>query len=65
MRVGDIIHIPCIIDGTSYGTMPATVQYIHPQKRYCVVQFQFKYGAFRQTEFLGNRAMPHAEQPRK
>lgn len=65
MRVGDIIHIPCIIDGTSYGRMPATVQYIHPRGRFCVVQFTFEFGSFRETVYLGNRAKPQADAPRE
>lgn len=65
MRVGDTLHLPCIIEGTNHGVRPAQVRYIHPQERLCVVQFEFSFGAFRETVYLGNRATPHAEPPRK
>ena len=65
MRVGDTLHLPCIIEGTNHGVRPAQVRYIHPQERFCVVQFEFDFGAFCETVYLGNRAMPHAEPPRE
>lgn len=49
MRVGDTLHLPCIIEGTNHGVRPAQVRYIHPQERFCVVQFEFSFGAFRET----------------
>lgn len=65
MRVGDTLHLPCIIEGTSHGVRLAQVRYIHPQERFCVVQFKFDFGTFRETVYLGNRATPRAEAPRK
>ena len=65
MRVGDTLHLPCIIEGTDHGVRPARVRYIHPQERFCVVQFEFSFGAFGEPVSLGTRAMPHAAPPRK
>ena len=65
MRVGDTVHLPCVIEETDHGIRPAQVRYIHPQERFCVVQFEFSFGAFRETVYLGNRATPHAEAPRE
>ena len=65
MRVGDTLHLPCIIEGTNHGVRPAQVRYIHPQERFCVVSFEFDFGVFRETFFLGDRTCPHAEEPRK
>ena len=62
MRVGDTLHLPCVIEGTDHGIRPARVQYIHPQERFCVVSFEFDFGAFRETVYLGNRARPRARE---
>ena len=62
MRVGDTVHLPCVIEGTDHGIRPARVQYIHPQERFCVVQVEFDFGAFRETVYLGNRARPRARE---
>lgn len=61
MNLGQTVTLPCIIDGSDFGMMPATVTYIHPQNRFCVVEIKFKFGAFRETLYLGDRARPGAE----
>lgn len=58
MRTGDILHLKPTIDtaaGFSHpDVMPCTVVYIHPRRRFYVVEFRSRHGqTWRETFYFG------------